>query len=227
MKRVSIFALILLLAATFAYGSGVIIKRRIAGGGTPADNTFTVAVADNTDDGTFQYGGSWAYSSRGQDNEDIGWVGGANSNYVWTFVRFTIPKAIPSTATVSSASVKFYGYGTWLWTQGTDDLFISATDADNPVAPTTAGERPSTNGGSTTLTTANAAWNNITWADNTWNASVDISTILQELVTSDYLSTIGDNVIIWVRGTTTTNHSVGYYLKENAIAHPAELSITW
>jgi hypothetical protein len=226
MKRVSIFALILLLAATFAYGSGVIIKRRIAGGGTPADNTFTVAVADNTDDGTFQYGAVWVYSSLGQDNEAIGWAGGANSNYSWAFVRFTVPTAILSTATVSSATLRLYGYGNWLWTQGTDDLFISATDANNPAAPTTAGERPSTDGGSTTLTTENVAWSDVSWVNN-WNASVDISTILQELVTSDYLSTAGDNVIIWVRGTTTTNHAVGFYLKEHAIAHPAELSITW
>jgi hypothetical protein len=219
------FLLILLLIPAIARGDGLII--RLAGGEMGSGST-TEAVSAAADDGVIGNYDGWEFTTNGHDLDGIGYPGGANSSYAYTFYRFELDPAPTIGATVTSAYLKLYGTASWLWVDGSDDLLIFATDADNASAPTTAGERPSESGGSTATTTATASWNDITWTVGDWNQSTSITGVIQELVDSDYITTTGDHIVLWVRGTNTSNHAVGAHLYEYPTsAQPAELYVAW
>lgn len=191
-------AIVLLLTLAVAHAQVVIpgaIMRSIAtsgGGGTIGP----ISVANDAGDGEIFDTFFW---SDGENNDGIGHVAFFGGLGIWNFFRFVLPSSIANGATITSATIELWGEGNSGWVNGESDLVVVATDSANASAPTTAGQRPTSDGGSTTLTTASVAWNNVTWTTDAWN-STTVTTLIQELVNDNSGLASGAGIVLWVRG---------------------------
>jgi hypothetical protein len=159
-----------------------------------------ISIAAESDDGQISTG--WTFYDTGGDGDGILWAGDQGGVCCYSFLRFVLGTAIPSGSTIDSATLDLYGRGTYIWSDGADDLYITASDADSPSAPSVLGTRPSESGGSVTTTTADVLWANISWVNPGWNTSPDIKSIIQELADSGYLNGTTKSIIFWLRKTT-------------------------
>lgn len=195
-------------------------KKPTAAGGS-GGTIGPVSVAANADDGEIWTTFFW---SDGEDVDGAGKMYFAGANEVWCFYRFVLPSGITSGATITSATLEINGINKVSWTDGTDDLVVTATDSGNASAPTTGGQRPSSDGGSTATTTAEVAWNNVTWSTSGFN-SVSVATIIQELVNDNGGLSSSAGIVFWVAG--TDNSEAHGELLEHSGTSPARLTIVW
>lgn len=192
------------------------------GGGTIGP----ISIAADADDGDINETPELA--SNGDNGDGHGWFGSVSTSTAWVYLRFILPSGISSGATITSATLTVFGRDQFSWVNGTDDIQIRATDSANASAPTTGTHRPSAiSGGSTSTTTAVAAWNNVTWNTSGTNTSSDISSVIQELVTDNGGLSSSAGIVLWIN-TTATSHYAALELNERAgSANVATLTITW
>ena len=81
-------------------------------------------------------------------------------------------------------------------------------------------------GGDTTLTTAQPAWDNVTWAINGWNTSPSLATVLAELHASNDLAA-NDHIVIWLRGATTAAKDIEVEAYDKASSNEPTLTIVY
>lgn len=225
MKR--FLALVTLLSfLPFAFGFVWIQPSRfvVAGGG--GGTIGPISVAANGDDGIIIAPTSGFYSA-GEGADGNGYIGNGEGNDNLAFFRFILPSAIPSGATITSATIQLQGTDQFAWVNGTDDLIIRATDSGNAAAPTTLGQRPSYLGGSTSTTTATVTWSNVTWATSGANTSPSFATVIQELVTDNGGLASSAAIVVWVNHNVNQHHYVAVELIEHSGSTPAKLTITW
>lgn len=197
-----------------------------------------ISIAADTDDGEIGWtGGGWLFYQSGETG-NVAYIGDYDNDDVWAFFRFILPSAVPAGATFDTAQCKLelYGKDAWNWVDGTSDLIVYATDGNNPAAPTGTANRPSGNGGDTTLTTSFAQVDNVTWSTAGYNSLIGagantIAAILDELHTS-YTLDSGDAIVIWVKGNNAyagaaTGRQVGVEDYSHADSNPAKLTIVY
>jgi hypothetical protein len=190
-----------------------------AGGGN-----IVVSVAANNDDGQML---SSAWYNNGESSDGITWAGYVSSEEQYFVFNFVLSAAIPAGTTVTNATVRVYGRDAYLWSNGTDDLVVKATDAASAPVVANVSERPvECDGGSTATTTTTVAWNNVTWDTAGWNTSPNISTVINELVSDNSGLANGARICLWINGG-PVEHYVGGELYEHAGSNPAELTIQW
>jgi hypothetical protein len=209
---VKIISLILLLLASDCFGQAFMSNRRkafqpvaVGGSGTIGP----VSIAADADDGEIWSTFIW---STGEDDNGVGKIYYSGANYVWCYYRFVLPSAIPSGATITSATMDLWGEGSSSWSNGSDDLKIRCSDSANASAPASAGARPSLDGGSQATTTATVDWLNVTWTLNDWNTTPSLVSMIQELVDDNGGLASGAGIVLWVAG--DSNHEVHTQLRE-------------
>lgn len=186
-------------------------------------------VSENADDGWI---GGTSWGSAGPDSDGICSIGSGNTNYEWSFFRMQITDEIPTGATINAGTIiEIYSLGTWS-VVSTDDIEYRATDSDNPSAPTTAGERPDVDGGSTPITTATVPWADVGtggWPTGNYISSPSIATLIQELHDS-YDLAANDYVVIWARGTNFPSDGYSFNAELNeypSTSNTAKLTIVY
>jgi hypothetical protein len=197
-----------------------------------------ISVAADADDGQIGWGGGgWLFFGQGESGNSI-YVGDWDNEHVYGFFRFILPSTVPAGATFDAAQCKLelYGRDAYQWIDGTSDLAVFGTDANNPAAPSGTSNRPSADGGDTPLTTAFGQIDNVTWAQNAYNTLIGsgsntIAAVLQELHDSYGLDS-GDAVILWVRGGNgfmgvDDGRQVGIEDYSHAGANPARLTLVY
>lgn len=201
---------------------------------------------DNDNVGFWYVSGAWdVYNT----HEPLGGTGEAyagyyNSNRYWSGYRFTLSGAIPSGATITSATMKLYGFSTWQWDNTTapqDYLRIYVTDAANPGQITTTAARPAADSGSTTLYPAAVAsgtrWpasNGLLWPVG-YNTSVNFSSLIQYLVNTYSGLASAAHVQVWVTEDASqtpspggnTESEVGMYFAEKGSSYYPKLNISY
>jgi hypothetical protein len=191
------------------------------------------SIAADANDGQIGMStGDWTLWDNGGDGDGIGYAGCQESHYMYDYFRFTLTAGASLIgATISDAYIDFRGVAIYQWTQGTYDALILASDSNNPAVPAV-GDRPSEEGGGTTVATATVAWNNITW-DSTpgWNRSPSLEPIFSELLASGFCDGNGDTCLIWLRGSQIPDvyaHVIGVELNEYAgTSDTAQLTIVY
>lgn len=217
------FILPALFAATVITVRGPVGTPSAGGGG--GGTIGPISVAANGDDGIIIAGSGFYSAGEGADGN--GYIGNGEGNDNIGFFRFILPSAIPSGATITSATIELQGTDQFAWVDGTDDLIIRATDSGNAAAPTTLGQRPSYLGGSTSTTTATVTWSNVTWATSGANTSPSFATVIQELVTDNGGLASSAGIVVWVNHNVNQHHYVAAELIEHSGSTPAKLTITW
>jgi hypothetical protein len=104
---------------------------------------------------------------------------------------------------------------------------LRATDVANASAPTTAAQRPVSDGGSTATTAAIVTWSNVTMGDSAYHTSADISSIIQELVNDNSGLANGAGIVIWLREANGLGEYANIRLVGHATPKPAKLNITY
>lgn len=117
---------------------------------------------------------------------------------MWGGVRFTLGAAIPSGATINSATFELYIESDSGWNTSTDYLSVWGTDSSDAGQCTSTATRPSIDGGSTALTTS-VRWpasGGFSPGTNSYK-SIDIAAIIQELVDDNGGLANGAHIAIW------------------------------
>jgi hypothetical protein len=186
-----------------------------------------ISIAAGADDGEFyQYGGwNWVNDSTTPymgDSDDV--------NY-WGYFTFTLPSAIPSGATIDAGTkIEIYGLDIYNWTTG-DALQIYVEQSSNAPAIDGVEDRPTGDGGGTTLGASSVRWpvsGDLTWTYPGWNER-EIISLIQELVDDYGGLASGAKIRIWVTKAsgTDTDDQVGWESLENAGSNPAKLTIVY
>lgn len=129
-----------------------------------------------------------------------------NYRHSWWLNRFTLSEALPASAVITSATIQyrgngFYGDNTYL------RMFVTA--GANPNAPTSASQRPSMDGGSSTLypATFNSGirWpssGNVSWNASGANTTTSFASLIQHLVDTYGGLANGAHIVVWCAGYT-------------------------
>lgn len=155
------------------------------------------APAANNDDWCNYYDASWQHAS------DFGGflaAGRTNNNRVWMGMRFALGAAIPSGATINSATLSVHTYAPTTW-GANDYLRIYATQSADAPQVTAASARPDLDSGSTELAAANVRWPaSGGWApgEESWSDSPSIASIIQELVDDYGGLASGAHIVLWI-----------------------------
>ena len=182
-----------------------------------------ISVAAGADDAEI-----WGtnFYDNGESADFEGWIG-TSSTPQWVFLRFILPSAIPAGSTITAASVDVFSSAVSFWNNSTSDINLRATDVANASAPTTAAQRPVSDGGSTATTAAIVTWSNVTMGDSAYHTSADISSIIQELVNDNSGLANGAGIVIWLREANGLGEYANIRLVGHATPKPAKLNITY
>lgn len=171
--------------------------------------------------------GTYYPSASGDDGE---WVTGSwfdtASNYLYfglragskthSFITYYSVLA-PQASTILSAYLTFVAGASFA--NNPVDVVIYANDVDNPTNPTTLAQAEAL-----VLTSASIAWDPAPWTvDNSYN-SLDISTIIQEIVNRSGWA-VGNNLMIVIKATDTSLYYRGPYAVD--WKNPPALYIEW
>lgn len=160
-------------------------------------------VAATDDDWNIYYYSGWNWAT--SDNDSGSYVipiGYYNSHNFWAGFRFALGAAIPSGVTISSAVLSVFSLGGSDWSAGTDNIRVFASLSADAAQSNNAGQRPSVEGGSITLTSASVLWPNsggLTPASSDWMDSSNLASIIQELVDAYGGLASGAHIVIWCR----------------------------
>lgn len=168
--------------------------------------TLTLTSTATTDDinihCTDAYDDSWNVSTSLTEAR----FGVENYNHSWWLNRFTLSEALPASAVITSATIQyrgaaFFGDNTYL------RLFVTANS--NPNAPTSASQRPSMDGGSSTLYPATfnsgVRWpssGNVSWNASGANTTTSFASLIQYLVDTYGGLANGAHIVVWCAGYT-------------------------
>lgn len=229
MKRCLAILSLLCIAPGFRDVAFVASLNTTAEAGGEDHGNLTLTIATDADDGTMGDTGAWTFYSAGEGADGDGYFGSnAGKNY-WLFARFVLSSAIPNGVTVTNAILSMQGVAEFSWADGSDDLTVQATDSANAAAPTLISQRPSGDGGSTTLTSTSIAWNNVTWAEAGNNNSPQLATLIQELVTDNGGLASSAGIVLWVAGDETGQNGSqpAAELREHVSNNVMQLVIQW
>lgn len=193
--------------------NNLIGKNRITG-------SITVSVSAELDDVEIYDTSYWA---DGEGSNSVNWVGKWYSLPVWGGLRFQLSSAIPSGATITSASISVFGDGREGWDDSNDYLTIIANDSADAPQVASQNDRPdgpnayyfsappgNVTGGSNT----EVRWPSVgglAWNDALLNISPDISPLIQFLVNKHNGLASGASVQLWVHlPIYGFNHEVAY-----------------
>lgn len=171
--------------------------------------------AANSDDGR-------RYGATGFDNDllydYLGDDGGVDYKHFIRFQDVTIPKS----AVIQSAFIRFVAQGQGT-TAGCHEQYVF-NDVDDAVAPTSYAEFDAL-----VPTTATVAWNNVElwWEADAGANSIDISTLVQEIVDRDGWSP-GNALMAVGDGAGSSNNAKRAFLTyENGVSDAAGLQVSW
>lgn len=237
MKKLILILVVLFLASnTDARGLMVV------GGGTPtvvAGSNMTIDVAADLDDG-------WLYNSNAgsagtlDTNGSSGQISMGESStagdHSFGYYRFVLSSAIPSGATITTATITFTASQASSfagWDLDADVLRVWGENQADPAQIDNATDSPIYAGAGETavpLTTAYVDWTPSAWTANTAYASPDIKTIIQELVNDHTGLAQNAHIQIWVAAdVAVTGGAETLYVYEyaHATGATAQLYIAW
>jgi hypothetical protein len=185
----------------------ITVNLTVSSAGTPGQ-IGSINPSASADDGAMWYDSGWRFNN---SYTLTGW-GKFNGYREWAFVRFTIPTAIASTATITSATLELWGSSH----VECDDYYVYVTESSDAPAPATASDRPSIDGGgTTTYPTSEGGTGSIhaasTFVSGQYN-QISITSLIQHLVTTYGLAP-GSHVVVWLAGATaepTTAEDTAY-----------------
>jgi hypothetical protein len=189
-----------------------------------APQDLVLVVTSDADDGEIEPGG---FHPMGEAFTD--YAGAVTTGPSRVFFRFALTRDIPAGATISEAHLELWGtelYGAGGACVSTYRLGIVADDVADAAAVTSADQWP---GGPTgaSSTAASVSWSFVdTWRVGERNASPDLSTILDELVSEHGGLASGAHVQLWTWAENfIAECAAGSEDFASIASHPAELHI--
>lgn len=166
---------------------------------TTSDVVLNSTIQSSSDDGAIYFsGGQYSQSSFSS------WIGGEypTGYREYGYLRFQLSSAIPAGATINQSYLSVKGLYTYNWNSTLHGLKICAQKTGaNASQVTSYTEHPDYVGTTTVLTTTCARWpstGGLTWLIDQQNISVNISSVIQELVDT-YGGLAANNYIqLWI-----------------------------
>lgn len=161
-----------------------------------------LVITDGADDGEIDTRYS-SFCANGEGGYD--YIGAYSGGEVFGFFRFDLPISLAG-KTIDSAILSLRGFDTWNWNSTSEFIRIWVTASSDAARPTSAANTPSIatyNPGNTTLypstLTSGIRWpasGGLTWSTSGYNASPDISSLIQHLIDSSGLT--DGHITVWV-----------------------------
>ena len=190
----------------------------------PIRTTWTIAIADDTDDGQLGAPGAAAFVN-GENNDERDYTGHWSGSPTWAFARFALPAALPSGAHVTDARLHLTGVTSAGLLFPGNMLALVAEDSADALAVTSSDDSPgSTNG--RVGTSAMVPWAVLDFAIGP-DVSPDLSPIVQQLVDRHGGLAAGAHVTLWISGTGyAQDGEVAFQDTAPGIAGPS-LTLVW
>ncbi len=204
-------------------------KKRVSG-------SITTSIASENDDVEIWRWDTWFDGETGFGKI---WLGSWGGDPVWAALRFQLPTAIPSGATITSASLSAFGDGRDSWNDSLDYLEIFVNDSSNAPQVVNSDDQP---GGANGLNFSSAPGNvvsgidvkvrcpvgagGLAWNDSLLNTCSGLETLIQFLVNKYGGLAAGAYVQIWMYNPRLTDAEI--IMADYGHASPAPmLLINW
>jgi hypothetical protein len=165
----------------------------------------------------------------GDPDDNLLWAGWMSGTMLWSYLRFSLPLAIPATATITVATLSLWGGASDNWA-ATSAVEIWTENSANAAAVTAVTDTPFLPGGRPM--TSSVRWpttGGLIWSLGQYNTSPSLAGVLQALVVSKGGLASGAHLQLWLRAAQTVEGSVVFpdYSKAGYSSNPSKLAISF